>query len=237
MTAAAPRNRACSRSCSGRSSLTRFDLWPATLTLAALAALVWRAGPPRLRPPRRGGRREALPRRPRPARRSPTSGAGAAAARHSCASACSAGVVVLAFLPVPRPGAGRRRAQHRQAAQPAAADREPRLRALPGRAPGRGDRHRDALEPRLAEPRGNRPRRRRGPAQPRPARRLVWIWLRRAGDGRGAHSLERAAVVAFVALGKVLSPQFLIWLALLVPLVGGRRGAPRLGAPRRARSS
>jgi hypothetical protein len=54
---------------------------------------------------------------------------------------------------------------------------------------------------------------------------LVWaIFL------RGAHVPERlvrgcaAAVVAFVALGKVLSPQFLIWLVPLVPLVRGRRG-------------
>jgi hypothetical protein len=54
---------------------------------------------------------------------------------------------------------------------------------------------------------------------------LVWVsfW-------RGAATSERlvrhaaAAVVAFVALSKVLSPQFLVWLVLLVPLVVGLRG-------------
>ena len=54
---------------------------------------------------------------------------------------------------------------------------------------------------------------------------LVWVsfW-------RGPASPERlvrhaaAAVVAFVALSKVLSPQFLVWLVLLVPLVVAARG-------------
>ena len=53
---------------------------------------------------------------------------------------------------------------------------------------------------------------------------LAWIWLRRPAGKEELLRWSAAAVVAFVALGKVLSPQFLIWLAPLVPLVGGLRG-------------
>ena len=53
---------------------------------------------------------------------------------------------------------------------------------------------------------------------------LAWIWLRRPADKEELVRWSAAALVAFVALGKVLSPQFLIWLAPVVPLVGGLRG-------------
>jgi hypothetical protein len=56
---------------------------------------------------------------------------------------------------------------------------------------------------------------------------LVWLWWDFARRPAGPERLLRysaAAVVAFIAFGKVLSPQFLIWLLPLVPLVAGRRG-------------
>jgi hypothetical protein len=57
---------------------------------------------------------------------------------------------------------------------------------------------------------------------------LAGIWF---GFARGPADRDRllryaaASVCAFVALNKVLSPQYLIWLIALVPLVAGRRGA------------
>ncbi len=53
---------------------------------------------------------------------------------------------------------------------------------------------------------------------------LVWIWLRRPETVEELVRWSAAALVAFVALGKVLSPQFLIWLVPVVPLVAGLRG-------------
>jgi hypothetical protein len=56
---------------------------------------------------------------------------------------------------------------------------------------------------------------------------LLGIWLLAARPPATPERLVRysaAAVVAFVAFDKVLSPQFMVWLIPLVPLVGGRRG-------------
>ena len=56
---------------------------------------------------------------------------------------------------------------------------------------------------------------------------LIWLWARYA---RGWPTVERtvryaaALLIAFVVLGKVLSPQFLVWLLFAIPLVAGRRG-------------
>jgi hypothetical protein len=54
----------------------------------------------------------------------------------------------------------------------------------------------------------------------------VWIlYARRPAGGERLVAHAAAAVAAVLAFGKVFSPQFVIWLVPLVPLVRGRRGA------------
>jgi hypothetical protein len=54
---------------------------------------------------------------------------------------------------------------------------------------------------------------------------LLWISYARASSDRDRLLRYLAATVcAFIALDRVLSPQYLIWLMALVPLVRGRRG-------------
>jgi hypothetical protein len=58
---------------------------------------------------------------------------------------------------------------------------------------------------------------------------VLWIrFARSSADNRLFAQYCAAAVVGLLAFGHVLSPQLLIWLLPVVPLVGGRRGAAAL---------
>jgi hypothetical protein len=59
---------------------------------------------------------------------------------------------------------------------------------------------------------------------------LVWtLYARGPADGERLVAHAAAAVAAVLAFGKVFSPQFVIWLVPLVPLVRGRRGVAASG--------
>ena len=207
----------------GNVILTRFDLWPAALVLAALAALVWRrdrlgfgllglAVAAKLYPAvlvplalsyvwRRRGRREAL-----------------------VCLAISAGVVALAFLPflVLAPD-GVAYSFGRQLGRPL------QIESL-GSSFFLAAHHLFGLDLEMRSGHGSQNLDGVGPAVAgillslAQLAVLAWIWLRRPGTAEELVRWSAAALVAFVALGKVLSPQFLIWLAPVVPLVAGRRG-------------
>ncbi len=61
---------------------------------------------------------------------------------------------------------------------------------------------------------------------------VIWVWRAALRNELSGAELVRgcaAVVAAQLALGRVLSPQFVLWLVPFVPLVPGRRGRVALG--------
>ena len=235
-----PRSR---RSLLGSVVLSRFDLWPALADRRRAGGARRRAQPAR----RGGARRCAVAAKIYPAVLVPLVVVWVWRRRgRREALVCLGifgGVLAAVFLPFLVLSPHGRLAQPDGADEPAAADRDPRRRRSCSwlhTASGLGitmesshgsqnlaGRRRDALAVVQTVAR----RRRRCSR--------VWVGFAR-GPGRRASGSSRAsaaAVCAFIAFGKVLSPQFLIWLVPLVPLVRGRRGLAARPAARRSRSS
>jgi uncharacterized membrane protein len=206
--------------------LTRFDLWPTALAVLGLAAILFareRLGlgvlglaaaakifPVVLVPPalayvwRRRGRREAI----------------------VCAAFC-AGVVALCFLPfVALSPGGVWDSLHRQADRPLQIESLGSSFLLVAHQLGWYTVHLN-LSHGSQNQGGSLPEALGAVQSLLQAAVVIALWVVFA---RGPATPERlvrysaACVAAFVALGKVLSPQFLIWLLPLVPLVRGRRG-------------
>ena len=207
--------------------LTRYDLWPAALAAAALAAVL--LGRPRLGLAVLGTRRrgEDLPARPPAAapdlpRPQARAAGGGDRTRRLRRGAGARGRSLRARRPGRPVGLGL------APARPAASDREPRrLRCFwPPTSSA-------STSPTVVSTHGSQnlsgslPDALATLQTVLQAGALVAVW---ALFARGPATAERlvaacaGSVVVFVAFGKVLSPQFLIWLVPVVPLVMGRIG-------------
>ena len=222
----------------GELALTRFDALPVALTAATVAALVH--GRPRLaarraRPRDHGEALSASPRAPRRALRGPPRGPPRGAGRRSGSPSRRWGSSSLPFVAL-APGEAwfSIRAQLARGVQ---------VESLPGSIAvalgvaadkvglgtlgigvaegGTGDVRSADVTGALGQVAGAR--RRPGCAGDR--RRSMDRGLARRSGAPGRLVRDCAAVVAAqLALGRVLSPQFVLWLVPLVPLVAGRRG-------------
>ncbi len=199
--------------------LSRFDLWPALLTVAALAALLrerhvlgWGAA-------RRGGRGQALAARARSAR------ARLVVPTRARIRAALAGLAVVAAVFVPFAVVAPHGLWSSLSGQ---ASRPLQIESL-GASLFTTFGH-----PSVISSHGSQNVAGHGAVAAVFAllqiAALVALWIAFArGPVTGDRLLRysAAAVCAFIAFGKVLSPQFLLWLIPLVPLV---RGPPRLAA-------